>query len=34
MCKKNRAKEPIKNKYGLLTKDEEQKQKYKKGHDR
>ena len=30
MCKKNRAKEHIKNKYGPLTKDEEQKQKYKK----
>ena len=30
MCKKNRAKEHIKNKYEPLTKDEKQKQKYRK----
>ena len=30
MCKKNRAKEHIENKYESLTKDEKQKQKYRK----
>ena len=30
MCEKNRAKEHIKNKYEPLTKDEKQKQKYRK----
>ena len=35
MCKKkkNREKEYIKNKYESLTKDEKQKQKYRKKHD-
>ena len=33
MCEKNRLKEHIKNKYEPLTKDEKQKQKYRKKHD-